>query len=104
MSIRKRTERREAERAASKLAEQREKLFLVSDGGAEERPIEVVSASLVEPKALAVSCPACDGALKLVSHDAVARGPLTLRAARMQCARCGVRRTIWFHVVRPRPN
>jgi hypothetical protein len=104
MVFRKRTERRAAERAAEKLAEQRERLFYASDGGAIERPARVESASLVEPRALAVPCPRCEGPLRLVSHDAVSHGGRALRAARAQCSRCGSLWTRWFVIERPLPN
>ena len=47
-----RTARRRAAREAEKLGDAREKLALLSPGGAEERPIDVVSASVVELEAL----------------------------------------------------
>ncbi len=104
MVFRKRTERRAAERAAEKLAEQRVKLFFASDGGSQEHPICVESASLVEPRSLAMPCPRCEGALRLVSHDAVAHRGAVLRAARTACARCGAPWTVWFRIERPLPN
>lgn len=104
MIFRKRTERRAAERAAAKLAEQREKLFFASDGGSIDRPLAVESASLVEPRALSQPCPKCLGALRLVSHDAVAHKGAMLRAARTQCSLCASPWTMWFRVERPMPN
>lgn len=104
MVFRKRTERRAAERAAAKLAEQREKLFFASDGGSIDHPLVVESASLVEPRALSQQCPRCEGALRLISHDAVTHKGASLRAARVRCSQCASPWTMWFRIERALPN
>jgi hypothetical protein len=104
MVLRKRAERRAAERAAEKLAEQRVKLFFASDGGSIDRPLVLESASLVEPRALAQPCPRCGGPLRLLSHDAVAKGASLLRAARTRCGLCASEWTSWFLVERRLPH
>lgn len=104
MVFRKRTERRAAERAAAKLSEQREKLFFASDGGSIDHPLVVESASLVEPRALSQQCPRCEGALRLISHDAVTHKGASLRAARVRCSQCASPWTMWFRIERALPN
>ncbi|MDP3276456.1 MAG: hypothetical protein Q8Q09_14755 [Deltaproteobacteria bacterium] len=101
MTVRKRSEQRQALRDAKKLSDARVKLFALSDGGSPEHPRVAESASLVEPRALATPCPACEGALVLRSHDAKVVGARTLRAARMQCRQCGQPWTVWFAIERP---
>src|SRR5689334_697049 len=59
MAKRARTERREAARDAVKMAVARMKLAALEPGGAEDRPIEVTSASIIEPHASSMICPAC---------------------------------------------
>src|SRR6478672_5038746 len=95
MAKRARTERREAAREAEKLARARMKLALLEAGGAPERPIVVASASVVEPHATSLPCPACGvGGVRLDEH-AAEEG---LRVTRVRCARCGTRREIWFRI------
>jgi hypothetical protein len=103
-NLRPRTERRAAERAAAKLADARERLASLEPGGAPSHPIEVESASQVEPHALAAQCLRCGGSNRLVEHAAVAHDSEMLRVARMQCARCGARRASFFRIVRPLTN
>ena len=55
-----RTERRERERALDKLARDREKLARLELGGSAERPIELESASQVEPHARSLRCTRCE--------------------------------------------
>jgi hypothetical protein len=94
-----RTERRERERAAVKLAEARLKLARLEPGGSPERPIEVDSASVVEPHALAIGCAACGEATRLEEHGVVhVPGARSLRVARVRCSRCGARREIFFRL------
>src|SRR5438105_10209037 len=95
MAKRARTERRDAARAAEKLARARMKLALLAPGGAPDRPIVVMSASVVEPHARSLPCPACSASGVGLEEHAAAEG---LRVARVRCARCGVRREIWFRI------
>ncbi len=99
----KRTERREAERDAVKLAEARIRLASLEAGGSPERPIEVTSASIVEPHAASLGCAACGGTTRLEEHAAVTLPdssgvPRSLRVARTRCTRCGVQRQIYFRL------
>ena len=98
-----RTERREAERDAVKLAEARLKLAALEAGGSPERPIELSSASTVEPHAAGLGCAACGGPTRVQEHSAVtvadAGGtPRSLRVVRVRCTRCGVERDIYFRL------
>jgi DNA-directed RNA polymerase subunit RPC12/RpoP len=97
-----RTERRARERATEKLAAEREKLFLLDTGGSPERPIEVASASVVESHARGIRCPRCgENELEVLEHLAKVVEGIRLREARMQCRRCGSRRSIWFRLMGP---
>lgn len=99
-----RAERRAAARAADKLARGRERLARLEAGGTPERPIEVESASQIEPHALAMPCVRCDGENRLVEHAAESVGGETLRVVRMECPRCGARRAVWMRIARPLPS
>jgi hypothetical protein len=94
-----RVDRREAQRAQEKLATQREKLFALEAGGSAARPREVVSASLVEPEARSLRCPRCEGELRVLEHLAHTVDGIRLREARLECHRCGSRRSRWFKIV-----
>jgi hypothetical protein len=98
-----RTERREVERAAVKLAEARLKLALLEPGGSPERPIEVTSASIVEPHAAGLACAACGGSTRVEEHAAVTSSDAngisrSLRVAHVRCTRCSVERDIFFRL------
>lgn len=93
-----RTERRERERAAIKLAEQRERLALLEEGGSPERPIEVESASQVEAHARSLPCARCGGSLLVREHTAETIDHARLRVARMVCPSCGARRSVYFRL------
>lgn len=99
-----RAERREAERAAEKLGRARETLARLEPGGAAPRPVEVESASQIEPHALALPCLRCDGALRLDEHAAVTVGGERLRIVKLRCSRCGTRREVWFRIVTALPS
>jgi hypothetical protein len=81
------------------LARDREKLLRLEAGGSPSRPIEVSSASLVEPKVALVRCPECDTPLAAAEHAAVVRGGVRLREVSAACRACGVTRTLWFRIV-----
>lgn len=109
MKKRARTERREAQRAAVKLAEARAKLARLEAGGAPDRPIEVTSASVVEVHAAGLPCVACGAeGTRVEEHVAItaddegggpSRGAARhLRIARLRCPRCGVRREVYFRI------
>ena len=103
MTKRARTERREAARAAEKLSRQREKLAALEAGGAPDRPIDVATASVIEPQARAMACPRCgaEGAARIAEHEARAVGERRLRVVRLACSRCGAERPVYFRIVQP---
>lgn len=97
MAKRSRTERREAERDAAKLARARMKLAALEAGGAPDRPIEVTSASIIEPQASSMPCAAC-GAQGLRVEEHAADVLRRLRVVHVLCQRCGTRREVFFRV------
>jgi hypothetical protein len=99
-----RTLRRAVGRASDKLASQRDRLFLLEPGGAPERPIEISSPALVEPKARGLSCPRCEVPFHVEAHRAPTAFGVRLREAQVYCPRCGVRRSLWFRLVGPAHN
>ena len=105
MAKRERTERREAERQALKVAKARMKLATLEAGGAPDRPIEVTSASTIEPHASSMHCASCDNAgVRVEEHVAeTVRASGTeperrLRVVHVRCPRCGVRRSVYFRI------
>jgi hypothetical protein len=105
MAKRARTERREAERDAAKLARSRMKLAALEAGGGPDRPIEVSSASIIEPHASSMACPACGSpGVRVEEHVAVTldagegEPARRLRVTRVICPRCGVRREVFFRI------
>lgn len=96
--------RREAGRTAQKLARDRERLARLEPGGTSERPIDVESASQIEPHASAMTCLRCDGANRVVEHAAATVGGERLRPVQLACSRCGARREVWFRIVATLPS
>jgi hypothetical protein len=96
-SKRARTQRRQADRDAEKLARDLDKLASLERGGSPEHPTVVTSASLVEPSAKGTACHRCGGELRVLDHAAdLAR---QLRNVRTRCHACGTERTLYFRVV-----
>ncbi len=93
-----RVERRKRERELEKLGDAREKLARLSEGGSPERPLEVTSASVVEPHALGLGCARCEGELRLVAHDAQRTEHGVLRRVRARCKQCGALREVWLRI------
>jgi hypothetical protein len=95
MSRRARTERREAERDARKLARARLKLAALEAGGAPERAIEVTSASVIEVHAKSTPCAACGNqGVRVEEHEAKDG----VRVVHVLCPRCGVRREVYYRI------
>lgn len=94
MTKRARTDRRRAERELAKLGDAREKLARLEPGGTPERPIDVESASVIEPRALALGCARCGGETRLEAHDAISG----LRRVRARCKSCRHLREVWMRV------
>lgn len=99
-----RAARREAERAAVKLARDRERLAALEPGGAPERPIELTSASEVEVAARSMPCPRCGGEVRVDEHLAETVGAARLRIAKVSCPGCGLRRAVYFRLGALLPN
>jgi hypothetical protein len=96
-----RTTRRAAERALAKDARDRARLAEMSPGGAPTRPIEVASASVIEPSASSTPCALCEGTLRIEEHAAETAQGVRLRVVRLRCTRCSATRSIWFRIVAP---
>jgi hypothetical protein len=99
-----RRKQREEERALRKLVRRTERLAGELPGGAPERPIEVVSASVVEGKARATPCFQCGGDLELRGDRATSTARGVLREIALVCRRCHVPRTLWFRITPPATN
>lgn len=95
-----RTARRVLENKARKLVQHLEQLAAEAPGGSEERPIDVISSAVIEPRARATPCPQCGGELDVLEHEAV-RG---LRPVRVKCRLCHTPRTLWFRLVSAEAN
>ena len=105
MAKRPRTERREAARDEAKLARVRMKLAALEPGGAPDRPIEVTSASIIEPHASSMTCAACGNlGVRVEEHVAQTFGGTgaeparRLRVVHVLCQRCGTRREVFFRI------
>lgn len=96
-----RSERRAVDREVKKQLEARERVGRLSPGGAPERPIEVATASLVEPMARASRCVRCDAEVRLEEHAVRSVEGRSLRVARVSCPSCGATREIYFAIVTP---
>jgi hypothetical protein len=95
-----RTERRAAERAQEKVVRAREKLASLEPGGAPERPIDVTTASVIEPHARSLGCARCgEQPVRVAEHEAHREGGRHLRLVRVACPRCGAERGIYFRIV-----
>jgi hypothetical protein len=99
-----RTLRRTLERGHEKLADSRRKLMQLERGGAPDRPIEVDSAAVVEPRAESFPCPYCEGALRCEEHTAGQRAARLVREVSLVCRTCGEPVKLYFRVVEPLLN
>jgi hypothetical protein len=100
-SGRARTARRKVVLASEKLTRARDRLVDLAPGGSEARPLDVATASLVEPKAEAFACPRCETAFAVESHEAVTTPHGRLREVTAHCKMCGFRRALWFRIIAP---
>lgn len=89
---------RKLTRQDEKLARDRQKLALLEPGGAWDRPIEVGSSSLVEPRARAMPCVRCEGEVRVDEHTAEEIGGMRLRLAHVRCTSCGLERRVFFRI------
>lgn len=66
-------------------------------GGSRDRPIKVTSASVVEVRTAALTCPHCGvGTYRIEEHVAPAAG---VRRVDVTCRNCGEPRSLWFRLV-----
>jgi hypothetical protein len=99
---RSRTERREREREAVKLAKARLKLASLEAGGAPDRAIEVESASIIEVHAQSTPCASCgEHGVLVEEHTAETIDERRLRVVKVRCRRCGVRRNVYYRIGSP---
>jgi predicted Zn finger-like uncharacterized protein len=96
-----RTARRKSERDARQLVRDRERLAELEPGGSRERPIEVTSSAVIEPRAQAQHCPQCAGSYRIDDHQAESAA---LRLIAVTCRQCGVARRLWFRITTSAPN
>jgi hypothetical protein len=97
-----RTERRRARAENDRFVQAKRKLYDLEPGGSRERPIDVPTPALVEPKAKSLSCPRCDALFGVEAHEAHADDEHgRLREAKLHCLVCGERRSLWFRIVAP---
>jgi hypothetical protein len=87
-------------RVMRQLVNDRERLAAMSEGSA-ARPIELTSASVVEVRVRALTCPQCEGTYRQHDHRALGAG---LRAVDVTCRLCGVPRSLWFRISSREPN
>jgi hypothetical protein len=87
--------------ADDKFARAKRKLLDLEPGGSEAHPLEVATASVVEPKAKSVLCPRCDEPFQLENHVAHGEDRGRLREAQLECRLCGERRSMWFRISAP---
>ena len=81
-----------------KLVRNRERLARLEPGGSSDLPLEVSSASLIDPRASAMPCPTCLGEVRVDEHVALVVGARRLRLARVVCRTCGCRRDVYFRI------
>jgi hypothetical protein len=77
------------------------KLMDLEPGGSPERPLDVATAALVEPKARSVPCPRCEDPFDVEAHEAHTDTHGRLREAKLRCRTCGLTRSLWFRIVAP---
>jgi hypothetical protein len=93
-----RAERRELARTREKLARSREKLWSLETGGSPERPLDVASASVIEPRATSEPCFRCGAYPRQVEHRAETIAGRRLRVVVARCPECGALRTWYFRL------
>lgn len=95
-----RAQRRAESRRDAKVVRDRERLAALEPGGSPSRPIEVVTAALVEPKARSMPCAVCGEAVRVADHTAETVNGVALRLAHVACPSCDHARVVYF-AVRP---
>jgi len=67
-------------------------------GGARDRPVDVVSPSVIEVAARSTPCLLCDGCLRVNEHAAATIDGDRLRVADTTCSGCGSSWTLYFRI------
>jgi uncharacterized protein with PIN domain len=96
-----RTERRDLASRLEKLAEARRKLIALEPGGTPERPLEVSSAAIVEPRAESFACPDCNGPMRAREHVALGSAIARVRAVTLRCRSCSASLRVYLRIVMP---
>ena len=78
-----------------------ERLASLVRGGSRERPIEVGSAAVIEPRVLSQNCPHCAGEYRILEHEWAGSGH---RRVDVACRMCSTPRSMWFRLVVTDPN
>ena len=99
-----RTLRRAVEQNVRRLGRKLDRLEGELPGGSPARPLAVTSASVVEVRARAERCLACEGALTIRAHEAEAAPGALLRRVDLVCGACGRARRLWFRIDSPAAN
>jgi hypothetical protein len=99
-----RAQRRAEGRRDAKMVRERERLATLLPGGKPDHPIEVTTASLVEPKARGMPCPICHGSVRVGEHAARVIDDAPLRLVHVACPSCGHSRVVYFRIRTPLPN
>jgi hypothetical protein len=81
------------------LAQARRQLLELEPGGSRSRPLEVASASVIEPKAESALCPRCNGHFEVATQEV--HIDARLREAKVACRFCGEHRSLWFRINAP---
>lgn len=79
----------------------RERLAALLPGGSRDRPIELGSAAVIEPRVGSMNCPHCGSTYRIDEHERAASG---VRRVDVTCRRCAAPRSIWFRLVPVEPN
>jgi hypothetical protein len=102
-----RTLRRAAANDVQKLGRKLDRLQTELPGGSPARPVAVSSASVVEVRARAERCLACDGELSITAHEAEPSAPPArhqIRRVDLRCTACRRPRSLWLRIEPPVAN
>lgn len=83
------------------LARARVQLFELEPGATRARPIDVVTASVIELRAESTLCPRCTGHFQVEEHEAHSAAHSRVRELKVRCRFCGDRRSLWFRINTP---
>lgn len=96
--------RREQDRRLRKQVARVEREARELPGGRAEHPIDVTSASVVEPRAREARCLRCGGELETRGDGASSTPRGVLRRIELVCRFCHAPRTLWFRVAPANSN